>query len=39
MLDTFSPRDIYNADETGLFWKALPDRTLAFKNERVSSGK
>jgi hypothetical protein len=21
ILDTFSPRDIYNADETGLFWK------------------
>jgi hypothetical protein len=39
ILDRFSPRDIYNADETGLFWKALPDRTLAFKNERVSSGK
>jgi hypothetical protein len=39
ILVTFSPRDTYNADETGLFWKALPDRTLAFKNERVSSGK
>jgi hypothetical protein len=23
ILDTFSPRDIYNADETGFFWKAL----------------
>jgi hypothetical protein len=39
ILDTFSPRDIYNADETGLFWKALPDHTLAFTNERVSGGK
>jgi hypothetical protein len=39
ILDTFSPRDIYNADETGLFWKALPDHTLAFKNERVSCAK
>ena len=39
ILDTFAPRDIYNADETGLFWKALPDRTLAFENERVSGGK
>jgi hypothetical protein len=38
-LDTFAPRDIYNADETGLFWKALPDRTLAFKNEGVSGRK
>jgi hypothetical protein len=39
ILDTFSPRDIYNADETELFWKTLPDHTLAFKNERVSGGK
>jgi hypothetical protein len=39
ILDTFSLRDSYNADKAGLFWKALPDRTLAFKNERVSSGK
>jgi hypothetical protein len=30
ILDTFAPRDIYSADETGLFWKVLPDRTLAF---------
>jgi hypothetical protein len=36
---TYSPRDIYNADKTGLFWKALPDHTLAFKNESVSGGK
>jgi hypothetical protein len=39
ILDTFSPCDIYHADETGLFWKALPDHTLAFKNEYVSGGK
>jgi hypothetical protein len=38
-LDTFSPCDIYNEDETGLFWKALPDCNLAFKNECVSGGK
>ena len=24
---------IYNADETGLFFKMLPDRTLAMKND------
>jgi hypothetical protein len=39
ILGTLAPRDIYNKDETGLFWKALPDRALAFKNERVSGGK
>lgn len=25
----FNPRDIYNCDETGLFWKATPDRGLS----------
>ena len=25
ILEEFQPRDIYNADETGLFWKCLPD--------------
>jgi hypothetical protein len=39
ILDTFSLCDIYNADETGLSWKALPDHTLAFKNEHVSGDK
>jgi len=29
--------DVYNVDKTGLFWKALPDRTLA--SERLSGGK
>jgi hypothetical protein len=39
VLDTFSLCDIYNADETGLFWKALPVHALASKNECVSGGK
>jgi hypothetical protein len=26
-----SAEDIYNADETGLFWKLLPTKTLATK--------
>jgi hypothetical protein len=39
ILDTLSPRDIFNADEAGPFWKVSPYRTLAFKYERVSSGK
>jgi hypothetical protein len=32
ILDSFSLSDIYNAGDTGLFWKALPDCTLEFKN-------
>lgn len=32
------PEQIYNADESGLFWKCLPTRTLAFKQERCAPG-
>ena len=35
----YSPKDFYNADETGLFYKCTPDKTLAFKGERCSGGK
>jgi hypothetical protein len=27
----YSPRNTYNIDETSLFWKLTPDRTLATK--------
>jgi hypothetical protein len=33
----YDAKDIYNMDETGLYWKAMPDRTLSFK--AVISGK
>lgn len=39
ILEKYSPQDIYNVDETGLFWKAMPTRTLAFKGEKCSGGK
>nr|XP_042911674.1 uncharacterized protein LOC122272279 [Parasteatoda tepidariorum] len=35
----YAPRDIFNADETGLFFKALPSRTLSIKGEKCSGGK
>jgi len=35
----YSSKDIYNADETGLFYKCLPNRTLKFKGETCSGGK
>lgn len=35
----FSDDDIFNADETGLFWKMSPDRTLAFRGEVCKGGK
>ena len=34
LLEKFSPDDIFNADETGLFWKCLPDKTVSLKGER-----
>ena len=30
LLKKYKPEDIYNADETGLFYKLHPDCTLAF---------
>ena len=39
LLKKYKPEDIYNADETGLFYKLQPDRTLAFKGEKCSGGK
>ena len=29
---------IYNADETGLYYRCLPDRTLAAKEEKAAPG-
>ena len=31
--------DVYNADESGLFFRAFPDKTLALKSEKCSGGK
>ena len=35
----YEPRDLYNADETGVFFNVLPDRTLAYKGESCHDGK
>ncbi|XP_050339152.1 uncharacterized protein LOC126765585 [Bactrocera neohumeralis] len=34
LLNGYKPEDIYNADESGLFFRALPDKTLAFISEK-----
>lgn len=39
IIEGYNPEDIFNADETGLFFRALPKKTLALKNEKCSSGK
>ncbi|GBO02282.1 hypothetical protein AVEN_27097-1 [Araneus ventricosus] len=31
--------EIYNCDETGLYWRALPTKTLAAENEAVAPGR
>lgn len=35
----FSDNDIFNGDETGLFFKLSPDKTLKFKGEKCVGGK
>jgi hypothetical protein len=39
LLEGYEARDIYNADETGLFFKCLPDQMLALKGETCHGGK
>jgi len=39
ILEGYQPRDIFNMDETGLYYRALPDKTLAVKGTDVSGGK
>ena len=39
LLSEYNPNDIFNADETGLFFRLLPDKTLDFKGADLSWGK
>ena len=39
LISGYKPDDIYNMDETGLFYRALPDRTLDIKGQECTSGK
>lgn len=39
MIQDRDPKDIFNVDETGLFFKCTPDKTLAFKEEKCHGGK
>ena len=38
-LRDYDSKDVFNMDETGLFYKLLPNRTLQFKGERCHGGK
>ncbi|XP_025196277.1 tigger transposable element-derived protein 4-like [Melanaphis sacchari] len=35
----YEPQNIFNAYETGLFYRALPDKTFSYKGESCSGGK
>ena len=39
LCEGYKPDDIFNADETGLFYNMTPDKTLKFKGEQCSGGK
>lgn len=39
ILKQYSPDDIFNADELGLFWRMMPEHTLAFKGDKCTGGK
>lgn len=38
-IEDYCIHDIYNADETALYFKCLPDKTLAFRTEDCKGGK
>ncbi|XP_048757081.2 tigger transposable element-derived protein 4-like [Ostrea edulis] len=39
IIKSYQPCDIFNADETGLFYKLLPEKTLQLKGEDCHGGK
>lgn len=39
LLEKYTMDCIYNADETGLFWEALPNLALGFRGETCEGGK
>ena len=39
ILAEFAPSDIFNSDETGLFWCTIPKHKLTFKGQQCKGGK
>ncbi|KAK8772455.1 hypothetical protein V5799_024302 [Amblyomma americanum] len=39
ILGKYAPSDVYNADESGLFYQMLPKKTLALKGQACHGGK
>jgi len=36
IIEEYSPDDIFNADETGLYYRALPEHTHIFKKDNAN---
>lgn len=39
LMSRYAEKDVFNADETGVFFKCLPNKTFAFKNDECKNGK
>ena len=39
IIEHYAPCDIYNMDETGVFYRQLPDHTLHIRSEECKGGK
>ena len=39
LLEKYSPSNIYNADEMGIYYRAVPNGTLAFSTNKLSGSK
>ena len=39
LLEQYHRDNVFNLDETGLFWQLLPNKTMAFRGERCTGGK
>ena len=39
ILERYEPCNVYNADETGIYYRALPDGTLTFSADSLSGSK
>ncbi len=39
VLNGYDLKDVFNCDETGLFWRGIPNRTMALKSDQCKGGK
>ncbi|KAJ8872921.1 hypothetical protein PR048_026537 [Dryococelus australis] len=39
IIDQYAPRDVFNMDETGVFYNLVPNKTLTVKGENCHGGK